>query len=81
MSGAKLWQMKFLDRVSNVQVQKHQEVMEFIHYRQQRLKQIQEEASKRRFGSVLKIVREQFVAEVTEASKQSWVVVHLYKDK
>lgn len=30
---------------------------------------------------VLHIVREQFVAEVTEASKDVWVVTHLYKDK
>ncbi len=49
--------------------------------RKERLKQIQEEASKRKFGSVAKIVREEFVQEVTEGSRQCWVVVHLYKDK
>ena len=49
--------------------------------RKERLKQMKEDASKRRFGSVLKIVREQFVQEVTEASRQCWVIAHLYKDK
>ena len=58
-------------------------ICEFGKYvcRKERLKQIQEEASKMRFGRVLKIVREEFVREVTQASQQCWVVVHLYKDK
>ncbi len=49
--------------------------------REQRLKQLKEEATSRGYGAVISIVREQFVAEVTQGSKDVWTVVHLYKDK
>ena len=38
-------------------------------------------ASRPHFGSVTQITKDQFVAEVTNASEEVWVVVHLYKDK
>jgi len=50
-------------------------------YREQRLKQLKEDAANRGYGAVVSIVREQFVAEVTQGSKDVWTVVHLYKDK
>lgn len=57
-------------------------------YRQQRMKQLQASASGRtsdhrqgaRFGSLQHIQASEFVKEVTEASHESWVVCHLYKD-
>ena len=50
-------------------------------HRQQRLQQLKAAAKPLTFGSVGKITREQFVSEVTEASRECWVIVHLYKDK
>ena len=49
--------------------------------REQRLKQLKEDAANRGYGAVISIVREQFVSEVTQGSKDVWTVVHLYKDK
>ena len=53
----------------------------FAVHRQQRLQQLKSAAKALTFGSVAKITREQFVSEVTNASRDSWVIVHLYKDK
>jgi hypothetical protein len=49
--------------------------------RQQRLQQLREQAARPMFGKVGRIAREQFVREVTEASRDCWVVVHLFQDK
>jgi hypothetical protein len=49
--------------------------------REQRLKQLKKDAENRGYGAVISIIREQFVAEVTQGSKDVWTVVHLYKDK
>lgn len=49
--------------------------------RQQRLKELQQQAAQRRFGEVRSITKEQFVEEVTKASESTWVIVLLYKDK
>ena len=49
--------------------------------RQERLRQLREQAARPMFGKVGRIGREQFVSEVTEASRDCWVVVHLFQDK
>ena len=49
--------------------------------RQRRLAELSATASRPPFGSVTQITKDQFVAEVTKASEEVWVVVHLYKDK
>ncbi|MCJ1423428.1 hypothetical protein MMC29_001311 [Sticta canariensis] len=50
-------------------------------YRKQRLKELQQQSAKRKFGEIFHINKEQFVTEVTKASDATWVVVVLYNDK
>ena len=49
--------------------------------RQRRLAELSASASTPHFGTIRQIDKAQFVAEVTQASEDVWVVVHLYKDK
>ncbi|KXN71119.1 thioredoxin-like protein [Conidiobolus coronatus NRRL 28638] len=49
-------------------------------YRQQRIAEMQAEALRSKFGEVYHISKPDFVKEVTEASKENAVIVHLYKD-
>lgn len=48
--------------------------------RQERLKHLQQAAGRPRFGAVTRIARDQFIGQVTEASRECWVVVHLFQD-
>ncbi|XP_077152728.1 phosducin-like protein 3 [Ranitomeya variabilis] len=48
-------------------------------YRQQRLAQWQATQIKNKFGEVLEISGQDYVQEVTNASKDLWVILHLYK--
>lgn len=50
-------------------------------YREQRLRELREQAAKERFGDVMEICKADWVKEVTDASNSSWVVVHLYQDR
>ena len=49
-------------------------------YREERLHQMREAAARARFGTVLDIVKADWLREVNDASKSCWVVVHLYQD-
>lgn len=49
-------------------------------YRQQRLKELKEQAAKNRFGELLEIVKDDWIREVTESSNSCAVVVHLYEN-
>ena len=49
-------------------------------YRQNRIDELKEERVKNRFGEIINISKDQWVAEVTESSKTCWVIVHLYQD-
>ncbi|KAF9972608.1 hypothetical protein BGZ73_004233 [Actinomortierella ambigua] len=51
-----------------------------MEYRQKRLDAIKMEMSENKFGDIIPISKPDFVREVTEASKDVWVVVYLYKD-
>lgn len=42
--------------------------------------EMQAQAAKEKFGEVTEISKPDFIREVTEASKEHYVVVHLYKD-
>lgn len=48
--------------------------------RQKRMQEMQQAASKEKYGEVTQISKPDFVKEVTEASKECFVVVHLYQD-
>ncbi|KAI8636904.1 thioredoxin-like protein [Parasitella parasitica] len=49
-------------------------------YRRRRMMEMQAEAAKEKFGEVKEISKPDFIKEVTEASKECHVVVHLYQD-
>ncbi len=49
-------------------------------YREKRLQQLQQERFRNRFGDVTEIAKDEWVTQVNEASKASWVVVNLYQD-
>lgn len=46
-------------------------------YREKRIREIQQQASRERFGEVVKITKTEYTQEVTEASEQFFVVVHI----
>jgi len=48
--------------------------------RQQRLRELKAEAAKQRFGDVYPLSRADFIRDVTEASREYWVVVEMFKD-
>ncbi|CEP17685.1 hypothetical protein [Parasitella parasitica] len=49
-------------------------------YRHKRMMEMQAQAAKEKFGEVKEISKTDFIKEVTEASKECHVVVHLYQD-
>ncbi|KAI9205379.1 thioredoxin-like protein [Polychytrium aggregatum] len=49
-------------------------------YRRQRLAEMQAVAAKEKFGQVLQITKPDYTVEITEASKDAWVVLHLFQD-
>ena len=48
-------------------------------YRDKRLAQMREQASKEKFGTVEEIVKADWTRQVNDASHESWVVVFLYQ--
>ncbi|KAI8377635.1 thioredoxin-like protein [Radiomyces spectabilis] len=51
-----------------------------LEYRQKRLQEMQAQGAKEKYGDLVQISKPDFVKEVTEASKECHVVVHLFKD-
>ena len=51
----------------------------FEEYRQKRLQELRQQQKAERFGSVIHIDAAQFVREVTEASAEHSVIVHMFK--
>ncbi|KAG0052525.1 Phosducin-like protein 3 [Gryganskiella cystojenkinii] len=51
-----------------------------MEYRQQRLNQMRQEMSEDKFGEIQHIYKTDFVREVSDASKDVWVVAYLYKE-
>lgn len=49
-------------------------------YRQRRMEEMRKSAVKNRFGDVQEIIKDEWIREVTEGSKSSPVIVHLYQD-
>ncbi|KAI8812995.1 thioredoxin-like protein [Cladochytrium replicatum] len=50
-----------------------------LEYRKQRLAEMQNYAARARFGAIREISKPDYATEVTEASKNVWVVLHLYQ--
>ena len=51
----------------------------FLAYRMKRLTEMQIEALKAKFGSVIEISKQDYVDEVNKAGPEVWVVVHIYQ--
>lgn len=51
-----------------------------LNFRHKRMMEMQALAAKEKYGEVSEISKPDFIREVSEASKECYVVVHLYKD-
>lgn len=49
-------------------------------YREQRIEEMKKAAALDRFGAVSNVERSDWMREINEASKETWVVVHIYQD-
>ncbi|KAJ3300067.1 hypothetical protein HK104_004789 [Borealophlyctis nickersoniae] len=49
-------------------------------YRRQRLAEMRTAASREKYGTVVEISKPDYQTEVTDASKSTWVVLHLYQN-
>ncbi|KAJ2159567.1 phosducin [Coemansia sp. RSA 552] len=67
-----------LDELAELEDEEDDQILE--QYRQQRLAEMQAQANKERFGELQQISEPDYKREVTEASTDTWVVVHLFRD-
>ncbi|KAI9501666.1 phosducin-like protein [Coemansia spiralis] len=49
-------------------------------YRKQRMAEMQAQLDKEKYGELMQISEPDYKREVTEASKDTWIVVHLFRD-
>lgn len=66
---------KDMDELDELEDDEDEEFLEL--YRKQRMQQIHELTQKQKYGSVLPIVKPEYEAEVTNASKECFVVLHM----
>ena len=69
-----------LDELDELEEEEYADSRMIDSYRQQRLEELKAIAKRNKFGQLMEFSRSEFVKEVTEASKESWVIVLLYKD-
>ncbi|CAG8434496.1 10534_t:CDS:2 [Funneliformis caledonium] len=69
---------KTLDELDELEDEEDDRVL--MEYRQKRIAEMKVEASGEKFGQVIHISKPDFIKEVTEASKEVWVVVHLFNE-
>ncbi|KAJ1733932.1 phosducin [Coemansia biformis] len=67
-----------LDELAELEDEEDEQVLEL--YRRQRLAEMQAQASKEKYGELVHISEPDYKKEVTEASKNAWIVVHLFRD-
>ncbi|KAI9479364.1 phosducin [Coemansia sp. RSA 989] len=67
-----------LDELAELEDEEDDQILE--QYRQQRMAEMQAQAEKEKFGELIQISEPDYKAMVTEASKDVWVVVHLFRD-
>lgn len=68
---------KTLDELDELEDEEDEKVL--LEYRRKRIAEIQELASKSKYGEVREISGEDYVQEVNNAGEDIWVVLHLYK--
>lgn len=69
---------KNLDQLDELEDDEDDEVLR--QYKEKRLKEMREFAAKPHYGKVYELKKQDFVAEVTNAPKEVYVVLHLYQD-
>ncbi|KAJ2812443.1 phosducin, partial [Coemansia furcata] len=67
-----------LDELAELEDEEDDQIL--AQYRQQRLAEIKAQADKEKFGELMYISEPDYKREVTEASRDSWIVVHLFRD-
>lgn len=78
--------LKQLEKLEKHQKQQDEEDLdedeaEFLkQYQQQRMQELKQKAAQMKFGTVFEIAREEYVSQVTEGSKEAFVVLHLYQN-
>ncbi|XP_017877747.1 viral IAP-associated factor homolog [Ceratina calcarata] len=68
---------KTLDELDELEDEEDEKVL--FEYRQKRIAEMKELASKSKYGEVKEISAEDYVQEVNNAGEDIWVVLHLYK--
>ncbi|KAI8329651.1 thioredoxin-like protein [Chlamydoabsidia padenii] len=69
---------KTLDELDELEDEQDDRIL--LEYRQKRMQEMQAAAANNKFGQVTHISKPDFIKEVTEASKEYHVVVHLYQN-
>ncbi|KAF8942951.1 Phosducin-like protein 3 [Haplosporangium gracile] len=78
---AKNYEQKTVDELDELLDEDNEEDERMLmEYRQQRLNAIKQEMSEDKFGEIQHIYKTEFVREVSDASKEVWVVAYLYKE-
>lgn len=68
---------KSLDELDELEDEEDERVLQ--EYRRKRIAEMQELASKSKYGEIREISAEDYVKEVNNAGEDIWVVLHLYK--
>ncbi|KAI8591237.1 thioredoxin-like protein [Geranomyces variabilis] len=76
--GEKAIEDRTLDELDELEDEEDERVLES--YRRQRMAEIQSASRLEKYGSVTQISKPDYKVEVTEASKDTWVVVHLFQN-
>lgn len=69
-----------LDELEDAEYDEFADSKALDEYRQQRMKEMKMAAVRNRFGEVVSIVKDDWVREVTEASQNCIVIIHLFED-
>ncbi|KAJ1647458.1 phosducin [Coemansia erecta] len=67
-----------LDGLDELEDEEDDQILEF--YRKQRMAEMQAQLDKEKFGEMIQISEPDYKREVTEASSDCWIVVHLFRD-
>ncbi|KAJ2551527.1 phosducin [Coemansia sp. RSA 1933] len=67
-----------LDELDELEDEEDDQIIQ--QYRQQRMAEMQAQVDKEKFGELVQISEPDYKTEVTLASRESWIVVHLFRD-
>lgn len=68
---------KTLDELDELEDEEDEKIL--LEYRKKRIAEMQQFASKAKYGDVVEISAQDYVQEVNQAGEDIWVVLHLYK--